>query len=100
MIKSFNYIKLASLFIIPIILLILPATYFDTGESICVSKVVFNIECYGCGMTRAMMHLIHFNFKEAWDYNKISYLVLPVAAYMYAGEALSTYKKLQIHKNA
>lgn len=99
MIKSFNYIKLASLFIIPIILLILPATYFDTGESICVSKVVFNIECYGCGMTRAIMHLIHFDFKEAWDYNKISYLVLPIAGYMYAADALSTYKKIKIHKN-
>jgi len=99
MIRRFNYIKLALLIIIPIVLLILPATYFDTGESICLSKVIFDLECYGCGMTRAIMHLIHFDFKEAWDYNKISYLVLPIACYMYAGEALSTYKKIVNYKN-
>lgn len=36
------------------------------------------MECYGCGMTRATMHLIHFDFQEAWVFNKLSFIALPL----------------------
>lgn len=65
-----------------ITLLILPANYFDTGRATCVSVIFFDIECYGCGMTRAIQHLIHFDFEAAWTYNKLSFAVFPLAIIM------------------
>jgi hypothetical protein len=32
--------------IAPFVLLFLPANYFDEGQSICLSKMLANIECY------------------------------------------------------
>jgi len=71
-------ISLTVLFTIPITLLILPSNFFDSGNSICMSVLFFDTECYGCGMTRAVMHFIHFNFTEAMTYNKLVILVLPL----------------------
>ena len=62
----------------PLILFILPADYFDQGQSACFSVVFFDLECYGCGMTRAIMHLIHFELFRALEYNKLVILVFPL----------------------
>jgi len=64
--------------IAPLVLLLLPATFFDTGDSVCLSKMLLNTECYACGMTRATMHFIHFDFQKAWEFNKLSFLVVPL----------------------
>jgi hypothetical protein len=58
--------------------MILPSTFFDNGKSLCLSKIIFNVECYGCGMTRALMHFLHFEFDVAWSYNKLAFLVAPL----------------------
>ena len=56
----------------PIILFFLPSNFFDDGESVCLSVKLAGIECYACGMTRATMHFIHFEFEDAWNFNKLS----------------------------
>ncbi|MBU6343137.1 MAG: DUF2752 domain-containing protein, partial [Bacteroidetes bacterium] len=58
--KIRDYLYLAFLVIAPVTILILPADFFDNGPTICPSKRFFNVECLGCGMTRAVMHLVHF----------------------------------------
>lgn len=63
---------------IPIVLLILPADHFDHGEVMCPSKRFLDFECLGCGLTRAVQHLIHFEFQTAWDYNKLVVIVFPL----------------------
>ena len=60
-------------------LMILPATYFDTGRATCLSVILFDRECYGCGMTRGIQHLIHFDFEKAYQFNKLSFIVLPLS---------------------
>lgn len=65
-----------------ITLLILPADYFDTGKATCVSVILFDMECYGCGMTRAIQHLIHLDFASAWTFNKLSFIVFPLSIIM------------------
>lgn len=77
---QFTIAKLALIIIVPIVLLLLPADFFDGRESICLSKVFFGFECYACGMTRACMHLIHLDFEEAYAYNMMSFIVLPLLA--------------------
>ncbi len=63
----------------PFFLLFLPSNYFDNGESICLSVYLFDLQCLGCGLTRGVMHLIHLDFKEAWGFNKLSFLIMPIA---------------------
>jgi hypothetical protein len=76
--KLFDYAYLVFLILTPVIVLILPADYFDYGPTICPSKRFFDIECFGCGMTRAVMHLVHLDFDSAIYFNKASLLLAPV----------------------
>ena len=72
---------LAALTLFPFILWLLPATFFDrTGFELCPSKSVFDIECFGCGITRAVMHLHHFDWREAIYYNNLVVIVYPALA--------------------
>jgi hypothetical protein len=67
----------------PVALLFLPADFFDYGSSICPSILLFDKECPGCGMTRATMHMMHFDFKEAWAFNRLSFFLVPILLYFY-----------------
>ena len=76
-------IKLTIFIVLPIIILLLPENYFDSGESICLSKFFFNEDCYACGLTRACKHLLHFNFEQAFAYNMGSFLILPLLSILW-----------------
>ena len=69
---------LFSLLATPIVLWLLPADFFDSGNSICPSYFLFKIECLGCGMSRAVMHLHHFNFDDAAYFNRGSFVIYPL----------------------
>ncbi len=62
----------------PFVLILLPSDIFDKGESICLSKMLAGMECYACGLTRATMHFVHFEFLKAWEFNKLSFIVIPM----------------------
>lgn len=47
----------------------------------CVFKTIFNVECPGCGLTRAFIHLLEFDFVGAYHSNALIFIVLPVAFY-------------------
>lgn len=76
--------KLAFYVLVPVVLIVLPADYFDGGESLCLSMILFDMECYACGMTRAMMRIIHFDFAGAYFYNAISLVAFPLLAGLWA----------------
>ncbi len=76
--RVLTYGLFLGLLILSIVLLLLPKDYFDSGQSVCLSVVLFNLECYGCGMTRAIQHLIHFDFSAAYAFNKLSFIVFPL----------------------
>ena len=70
--------------LIPLVLIYLPKTQFDTGPTTCLYTLVTGVNCLGCGMTRACMRLIHLDFKGAWEYNAMSFIVFPILAFYYA----------------
>jgi hypothetical protein len=80
--KNWGYFILGALALLGIILLILPADFFDQGKPMCLSVLLLNKECYGCGMTRGIQHLIHLDFEAAYHFNKLSFIVLPLFVYM------------------
>ncbi len=93
MVKSKGVIRISVntlILITPFLFLFLPADYFDMGESFCPSKRFLDIECLGCGITRAIQHAIHFDFKTAWSYNPLFVIVIPVAIYYWFRLLFST----------
>ena len=93
--KNLNIVYLIILLVIPIVLLILPADYFDSGQSICLSVLIFDTNCYACGMTRAIQHLIHFDFTTALGFNKLSIIVLPLLIVSYITTIKKTIDKIK-----
>lgn len=93
--KYFLILYISGLLIAPLVLIMLPADFFDTGQSVCLSVVLFDLECYGCGMTRAIQHLIHLDFKSAYAFNKLSVIVVPLLVYVWFTEVYTSYIKLR-----
>ncbi len=77
-----GYMAIAFLGLIGLILFILPADYFDEGQSMCLSVLLLDKQCYACGMTRAVQHIIHFDFTIAASYNKLAFIVVPLGIFM------------------
>jgi hypothetical protein len=78
--------------LIPIVLIALPKDFFDQGQSICLSMLLLDTTCYGCGMTRAIQHLIHLDFEAAYDFNKLSFIVLPLLIGVWGKESWRIYR--------
>jgi hypothetical protein len=75
--SKINWLWMVLLIAAPIILWILPASFFDDKKTICPSKVFFDVECLGCGITRAVMHFHHFDFDDAIYFNRLVFFVYP-----------------------
>jgi hypothetical protein len=76
--KKVQWAWLILLLLAPIILWILPADFFDNSDAIlCPSRLFFDIECFGCGMTRAVMHMHHLDISEAVYYNTGVLFIFP-----------------------
>ena len=71
-------VKLLLLILLPIVIYAIPAESVFNGKSICVFTNVFGVECWGCGITRAVFSALYFRFAEAWEYNRLVVIVLPL----------------------
>lgn len=47
----------------------------------CLSKTLLGLECWGCGMTRAVLAFLHGDFAAAWDHNPRYVVVVPLIAW-------------------
>jgi hypothetical protein len=66
-----NRVLVVLLLTIPMTLWLLPANFFDDegGPALCPSRFLLGLECPGCGLTRAVMHLHHFDLAGALYYH-------------------------------
>ena len=82
--RTAHQLWLIALIICPFALWLLPADFFDGGNGIvCPSQFFLDIECLGCGMTRAVMHLHHFDFTEAIYYNMGVVVIYPFLVWLW-----------------
>ncbi len=71
--------------LVPISIFLLPINFFDSNSTIvCLSRLLLDTECWGCGLTRSVMHALHGDFAGAWNYNKLIILVLPLLIAVWA----------------
>jgi hypothetical protein len=82
--KTWQYLKITTLILIPVSLWVLPVNFFDEGNSISLFAL-FGVEdyAYSTGMTRGIMHLMHFDFQGAIEYNVLTVLVLPLLSLLW-----------------
>jgi hypothetical protein len=97
--ERYEWVWLAALLLTPFVLWLLPADIFDEGKIIlCPSRLFFDIECFGCGMTRAIMHMHHFEFADALYFNQASVIVYPgliVTWFIWVSNSYKRYKALK-----
>lgn len=86
-------LRLTLYIVAPFILLCLPLEWFvDGGESICLSVRLLGRECYGCGMTRALLAITKGEFALAWSYNSRAFIVAALLAAEYTKRLILTYR--------
>ncbi len=78
------------IFLVFIIMLLLVAVfiffYFFNSYNIgipCIIETTTGLECPGCGTTRAINSLIHFNVREALEYNMLIFITIPFLGYYF-----------------
>ena len=100
--KIGHYIKFGGLIALPIVLESLPASFFDKGQSLCLSVLLLHKECFACGITRAIQHLIHLDFEVAWHFNKLVVFVFPILAFLWLKWTYSAWRIINSkdHPNA
>ncbi|QIX60687.1 DUF2752 domain-containing protein [Hymenobacter lutimineralis] len=80
--------------IIWLTLLVLPGSFFDHGQSVCLSQLLLHQACPACGITRACMHALHLNWQQAWHYNRLVVIVLPLLAWLWGQEVWVNMQRL------
>lgn len=88
-----NIIKIA---LLPVVVAqaILPQAAAEFISPNCLFTLLFDIECFGCGMGRALTALLHLEWQRAMALNRLSPLVLLVLIALF----IFTLKDL-FHKN-
>ena len=76
--KQYSIEKIIRLGMFPIIFLysILNTNQLEIYSPSCLFHYLFDIECWGCGMTRAILEIFNFNFEKAVILNPLSPLAL------------------------
>lgn len=86
-------IKCWILVALPFSVYLIPRSDFFNGHSICLLKNLFGIECWGCGITRAVVSVMYFDFEGAWNYNRLVVVVLPLLIYLWIKYIITTSKE-------
>ena len=55
----------------PIVLWFIPIDQHETNWTFCLFKNITGKNCYGCGITRATLSVIHFDLTQAIAFNKL-----------------------------
>lgn len=88
-------VKMGVLILTPIFLMFSPADYFDQGQSISLFALLGVENYYSEGLTRACMHLLHFDFQGAMQYNRLSFVVVPLLVVVWGSALWQTSRRLR-----
>lgn len=88
-------VKLLLLLVSPSIFILIPTSFFEHSPTVCPYKLLTGNNCPGCGITRAISSAAHLEFDEAWQYNRLFVIVLPLLIYLYINQVTKTFKSLQ-----
>jgi hypothetical protein len=58
----------------------------------CLSVLLLGRECYGCGITTAMLHIFKLEFVQAYEVNAWAFILMPAGIY-YMVKDFNDFKK-------
>jgi hypothetical protein len=87
--------KICILFLLPFLLFMVSLDDLENKHSICLVKNLFRVECYGCGITKAVIACIQLDFVRAFNYNKLIVVVMPLIVYLSIKEVVKSVKILK-----
>jgi len=70
--------KLIILAILGLIFISIPRKYLGDSFPICLSRIILDKECIGCGTTRAVWSVLRFRFRDAYEFNKLIVITFPL----------------------
>lgn len=82
--RQLRILEITGIFLIPVLLFILPLDWVKEQHSVCLFKFVTGNECIGCGMTRAVLSVMHLRFEDAFMFNKLVIIVFPLLVFIWA----------------
>jgi len=74
-------LKFVIIIFLSIIFFYIPKDYLGDTYPICLFKILFGIDCIGCGTTRAVWSVLHFKFNDAIEYNKLIVITFPLLCF-------------------
>jgi hypothetical protein len=60
----------------------------------CLFTKILHFHCPGCGLTRAFIEILKFNFIGAWNFNPMIYLVLPISLFFITKDFMNFKNKI------
>lgn len=80
--------------LLPFLVYMIPIEGIFNGKSICLFKNVFGVECWGCGITRAIFSALYLRFADAWEYNHLVVIVLPILVFEWLRSVIRLLRQL------
>ena len=79
--------KIIKIALLPVIVMqsVLPQHAAELISPSCLFSMLFDVECFGCGMGRALQALLHLDWQRAMSFNKLSPAVLLVLVVLFFG---------------
>jgi hypothetical protein len=91
--KVYSRLTFIAILVLPILLYFTPLDWLNQQNTICLIKNLLKIDCYGCGITKAVISGVQLDFQGAINYNKMVVIVLPLLIYTWLKTTISLYKK-------
>jgi hypothetical protein len=90
--RHYPFVKIAGLLILPVLLFFVPVDWLNEQHTICLFKNLIGHECWGCGITRAVISTVQFDFTAAFHYNKLVVFVFPLLVYAWGKMVAKTWQ--------
>ncbi len=82
--------KLLLFLLFPIYLFSESLDLLETQRSICLVKNIFGVDCWGCGITKAIIASVQFDFVRAFHYNELIVIIYPLLIYLWLKGIIKT----------
>jgi hypothetical protein len=92
--------KLGVYAVVPLALIALPTSFFESAASLCLFKNLFGVEGPGCGITRAVSAVLHGDLWGALEFNKSVVVVFPLLCYVWGGAVRDELKRFVLKNTA
>ena len=94
MTRTTRQLRVALLCALPVALVMTPLGQVSSGVTLCLFKLLFHLECPGCGMTHAFAAVMHLRFSEAFAFNRGVVIVFPIVAWSAARQLFADVREL------